>query len=259
MLAMEVSNLGLLYGVGVGPGDPDLITLKAVQVLRRVPVVLVPHSSSKPSVALGIVRRWVRPSQQLILQPYPMMGSEGSIVRAREGAASQAFSLLSAGTDLAFVTEGDPLLFSTFIDLLERTRRTLPNLRVEVVPAVSSITACAAAAEFPLARRAERVAVLSATDGLDDLDEVLGRFDTVVLLKVRSAYDALVERLDRLGLTETAVLVEECGRPDQRITRELRSRVGQALSYFSTVLLCRTHAAQRHLPEAGRRASCRSR
>ncbi|WP_447974035.1 precorrin-2 C(20)-methyltransferase [Nitrospira sp. Kam-Ns4a] len=245
---MQVRRPGRLYGVGVGPGDPDLITLKAVRVLRRVPAVLVPHSTNRPSVALGIVRRWIRPRQKLILQPYPMLGAEAAIAAAREAAADQAVALLAAGTDLAFVTEGDPLLFSTFIDLLDRTRRTLPDLSIEVVPAVSAVTACAAAAGVPLARRTERLAVLSATDGLDDIEAVLDRFDTVVLLKVRSAYEPLVARLDRLGLTEAAVLVEECGRPDQRITRDLRSRVGQPLSYFATVLVCRTRAV--------RRASC---
>jgi len=95
-----------------------------------------------------------------------------------------------------------------------------------------------------LARRSERVAVLSATDDLDDLERVLERFDTVVLLKVRSVFDTLVDRLEDLGLAAHAVLVEECGRPAQRVTPDLRLRRGQALSYFSTVMLCRTRVVQ---------------
>lgn len=248
---------GMLYGVGVGPGDPELITVKAVRLLRRVPTVLLPHSVDRPSVALSIVRRWMRPTRQRVLfQPYPMTGSIESLERAREEAAGRVCALLKTGGDVACVTEGDPLLYSTFIDLLERTRAALPAVRVEVIPAVSSITACAAVAQAPLARRSERIAVLSATDDLDDLESVLKQFDTVVLLKVRSTFDALVERLEALDLSSGAVLVEECGRPGQRITRDLRSRQGCSLSYFSMVLLCRTRAEHRPSARAGDETPC---
>ncbi|MGQ0812394.1 MAG: precorrin-2 C(20)-methyltransferase [Nitrospiraceae bacterium] len=232
--------LGTLYGIGVGPGDPDLITLKAVRLLRRVPVVLIPQSVNRSSVALSIVRRWLRPGRQrLLLQPYPMMAPEEALVQAREEAARVAVSFLISGTDLAWVTEGDPLLYSTFIDLLARTKERLMELKVEVIPAVSSITACAAITAMPLAGGSERMAVVPATDSLDDLEEVLEQFDTVILLKVRNVIERLVERLDRIGFTGAAVLVEECGRPTQRVTRELRSCLGNPLSYFSMVMLCR--------------------
>ncbi len=254
---MSASNLGILYGVGVGPGDPELITLKAARLLRRVPAVLVPHSANRPSVAFSIVGRWIRPKRQrLIVQAYPMTGPEESLDQARGEAARNAIDLLRSGSDVAVVTEGDPLLYSTFIDLLERVRAALPGLCVEVVPAVSSVTACAAAALAPLARRSERIAVLSATDDLDDLDRVLEHFDTVVLLKVRSRFDALVDRLDALGLSSAAVLVEECGRPGQHITRDLRSRQGQSLSYFSTVMLYRTRVALQTRTRAGEESQC---
>ena len=234
------SQLGTLYGIGVGPGDPDLITLKAVRLLRRVPVVLLPQSVNRPSVALSIVRQWLRPGRQrLLLQSYPMMGSEDDLEQARAEAARVAVSCLTSGTDLAWVTEGDPLLYSTFIDLLARTRDQLSDLKVEVIPAVSSITACAAVSAMPLARGSERIAVLPATDSLHDLEDVIERFDTVILLKVRNVLDSLVERLDRIGFTGATVLVEECGRPNQHVTQELRSRLGQPLSYFSMVMLCR--------------------
>lgn len=238
---MTRSAPGTLYGVGVGPGDPELITLKAIRLLRRVPAVLIPQSAQRASVALGIVRRWLRPRHQhLIMQSYPMTGPEEALERARDEAADRVVSLLQSGTDVAFVTEGDPLLYSTFIDLLGRARDRLAGLCVEVIPAVSSITACAAAAVLPLARRSERIAVIPAVDALGDLEEVLKRFDTVVLLKVRSVFDELVDRLEQLGLVDSAVLVEECGRPNHHVGRDLRSRRGQPLSYFSTVLLCRT-------------------
>jgi len=236
--------MGTLYGIGVGPGDPDLVTLKAIRVLRKVPVVLIPYSVNHSSVALSIVRRWVRPTRQHVTyQSYPMMGTEESLEQAREEVAHQAVAFLKNGKDVAFVTEGDPLLYSTFIDLLERCRRIMPELNVRAIPGVSSITACAAAGVIPLARRSERVAVLSATDSLDDLAHVLEQFDTVILLKVRSVFDALLDRLDQLGITSAGVLVEECGREQERVTVDLHSRRGQPLSYFSTLLLCRTRVA----------------
>jgi precorrin-2/cobalt-factor-2 C20-methyltransferase len=210
-------------------------------------------------VAFSIVDRWIRPKRQrLIVQPYPMAGPEEALDRARDEAARNAIDLLRSGSDVAFVTEGDPLLYSTFIDLFERVRKALPGVSVEVVPAVSSVTACAAAALAPLARRSERIAVLSATDDLDDLEYVLEHFDSVVLLKVRSRFDALVDRLDALGLLSTAVLVEECGQTEQRVTRDLRSRQGQPLSYFSMVLLCRTRVTLQARARAGEMDQCKA-
>ena len=105
--------VGTLYGIGVGPGDPDLVTLKAIRVLRRVPIVLMPYSVNHSSVALSIVHRWVRPTRQHITyQPYPMMGDEASLELAREEVAGQAIAFLNNEKDVAFVTEGKilPLL-----------------------------------------------------------------------------------------------------------------------------------------------------
>jgi len=234
-------SLGTLYGVGVGPGDPDLITLRAIRVIRKAPVVFMPHSVNRDSVAFSVVGKWLRPKrQEIIYHPYPMMGTEEELDAGRGAVANQTVEFLQSGQDVAFVTEGDPLLYSTFIDLLDRCQRLFPDLSVQAVPGVTSITACASKAMVPLVRRSERLAVLSATDSLDDLERVIQEFDTVVLLKVRSVFDSVLDRLDRLGLTEAGVLVEECGRTEERITVDLHSRRGQSLSYFSTLLLCRT-------------------
>jgi precorrin-2/cobalt-factor-2 C20-methyltransferase len=253
---MGNTDLGTLYGVGLGPGDPELVTVKALRLLRRVPVVIMPQSLNHPGVALSIMNRWVRSKRQRrIIQPYPMTGPEHLLEEARRTVAEQTVRFLRTGADVAFVSEGDPLLYSTFIDLMERVRSALASPRVEIIPAVSSVTACAAAAGEPLAHRAERVAVVSALDGVEDIEQILERFETVVLLKVRNVFDALVDRLDKLDL-RAGVLVEECGRPEQRITWDLRARRGHTLSYFSTVILWRAHLSG-EVP-CNRRSWCRS-
>jgi precorrin-2/cobalt-factor-2 C20-methyltransferase len=233
-----MNGMGTLYGVGVGPGDPDLITLKAVRVLRRVPIILIPQSTDRPSVALSIVQRWLRPvRQQIVMQPYPMRGAASELEQARLDGVFRVCSFLQTGSTVACVTEGDPLLYSTFIDLLERVSDTLPDLSVEIIPAVSSITACAAAARLPLARGRERIAVVPAEDAVEELETLLQRFETIVLIKVRRVYERLRERLQSLQLERHAVLIQQWGRPDERILPACEMRSAEDLSYFSTVLL----------------------
>ncbi|MBI3810220.1 MAG: precorrin-2 C(20)-methyltransferase [Nitrospirae bacterium] len=235
---IEVGPTGVLFGVGIGPGDPELVTLKAVRVIQRSATVVTPKSVGKPSLARQVIESWVDQEKQELLEVgFPMQNGREHRMQSREETGQQIIQRLREGKDVACVTVGDPLLYSTFIHLFRHVTEALPHIAVEVIPGVTSITACAAAAQIPLACEDERVAVLSATADLSDLDMMLDRFDSVVVLKVGAALERVAAVLEKRGLRDRAVLVEWCGTPQQRIMTRVEDWGGASLSYFSTLIV----------------------
>ncbi len=232
-------TLGTLYGVGVGPGDPELITLKGLRVLRAAATVYVPASPvGRGSLARAIAAEHLDATHQRIVElPFAMRASpERMAAQWRANAAAIAEGLVG-GADAAFLTEGDPMLYSTFVHVAGALRELRPDVRVVVVPGVSSVNAAAAVAGTPLADRDERLAVLPAAYDRDGLREVLRSFETVVLLKVASAVDRVIDDLEALGLVDAAVCVERCGWPEERVVRDVRVLRGAKLDYFSLMIV----------------------
>jgi len=233
-----VGALGVLYGVGLGRGDPDLLTLKAVRIIQRANILIAPKSAGKHSVALHVLESLVdRDKQEVMELGFPMRSDRDTRVRAREDASLQVVEKLRRGQDVVCVTMGDPLLYSTFSHLYRGVTDALPEVTVEIIPGVSSITACAAAAHIRLACEDERIAIVSATAELADLETILDSFDCVVVLKVSAAPTRVLAALDKTGRRDQAVLVERCGMPDQRILRRITDWSGESCSYFSTLLV----------------------
>jgi precorrin-2/cobalt-factor-2 C20-methyltransferase len=166
---------------------------------------------------------------------------------ARTRAAGRVLERLAAGQDVAFVTEGDPLLYSTFGYVLEAVKQQCPTIPIEVVPGVSSITAAAAAATLPLAAWDERIAIIPAAhalanSGLGDLRTLLQLFDTVVLLKVYMVFAVLLDILEELDLAKYAVFVRRCSTDLEEVVFDLARLRNQPLDYFSLVIVRNPHA-----------------
>lgn len=220
-------SIGKLFGVGAGPGAPDLLTLRAKQVIERVPVLALPRASDHArSTAWRIIAPAITPSpdQKRLFLTFPMSKDPERVRPAVARACDALQPELQAGRDVAFVSEGDPSTFSTFIYVRQALTRRMPQLQVEVVPGVSSIMAVPAVAGVALADGHERVAILPGTSGLDDLERTLQNFDTVVLMKVGPELAQLKDRLQAAGLLEHAVYVSRATMEEQHIERDL-SRV----------------------------------
>jgi precorrin-2/cobalt-factor-2 C20-methyltransferase len=241
---------GILYGIGVGPGDPELLTRKAFRLLATVPVIFYPASGdSAEGFALDILRRAFQGDEHsgdphslpILARCRPLLTTmpRGADVERPhwDQAAEVVGQVLQSGQDAAFITEGDPLLYSTFIHLKRALVERLPEAAVQVVPGVSSVTAAAARALFPLALTDERVAILPATYDPEYLQQTLRAFDTVVLLKVNRVLDRIIAILEACGLLKNAVLIERCGTSHERIVYDLASLRGQRLNYFSLILV----------------------
>jgi precorrin-2/cobalt-factor-2 C20-methyltransferase len=230
----------ILYGVGAGPGAPDLLTLRAKRVLESAAVLALPRANRfAQSLAFRIIQTAVelRPEQERLFLTFPMSKQPGEVRPALESACEQIAMRLDQGKSVAFVTEGDPFTFSTFIYVRKELQRCRPQLQVEVVPGVSSIMAVPAIAGVPLADGQERIAILSGTAGFADLSRSLVHFDTVVLMKVGGALPFIVDTLERHGLLEQAVYVSRASQPEQRIERDLRRVSGERGDCFAMVLI----------------------
>lgn len=236
---------GRFYVIGVGPGDPELMTLKAIRLLERCPVWLAPKARKEgKSTALAIVERLVPArGKEILTQYFPMkkvrMGKRpaADVEAAWQEAAGAVLKALAAGRDVAFPTLGDPAIYSTGFYVSDTLFRLDPRVRVEIVAGVSAIGASAAAAGTPLCLGDDRMVVVPATFENGELAEVLGNFDTVVLMKVHRVMDRIVPLLAELNLLDRAVLVERTSQEGQRIRRNLLEAVNEEHHYFSTIIV----------------------
>lgn len=228
---------GTLYAVGVGPGDPDLLTLKAVKALGRASVVFAAASSKNDySLALSIASLHMRPDTPVTRLDFPMTRDEAALRAAWEKNARAVLGALATGRDAAFITLGDPMTYSTFLYLWRTMREMSPEVAVAIVPGVSSIQAAAAAAGFGLAESGQNLAVLSGVDDVERLRQALAACDAAVILKAYKSFPALRELLASMGLADKAVLVSRCGLSGQSVTRGLTACPDRP-PYFSLILV----------------------
>ncbi len=234
---------GTLYAIGIGPGDPELMTLKAVRILGQVGAICVPKGKEEgASLALSIVRKAVSIEGKEVVEAFfPMKTNDraanGRDLDARWGETVAALlGRLDKGVDMAFITIGDPTVYSTFFYLYDRLLDARPGLRIEIVPGVSSINAAASRARISLALGEEKVAIMPATN-LDGLDAVLAQFDTVVLMKVYKVIDRIVATLAERGLLGQSVYVSRAGMADEFVCTDLAGLKVGDLDYFSLVIV----------------------
>jgi precorrin-2/cobalt-factor-2 C20-methyltransferase len=234
---MSQKNIGVFYGVGVGPGDPELITRKAERILTAVDWIFLPSGGRSGS---SFVRRIVEPLglPDGKFRPVSLCMSRDRTAdsNAYLRAASEIVKELRQGKSAAWITEGDPLFYSTFLHVKEALCR-YPEVRIEIIPGVTSVSAAAARIGFPVARLDDRVAVVPAFYGMQRLPALLDEFATVFLLKVNTIFDQLLAELASVRGPVRAVYLEQVGTPAERVVTDLESLRGKELSYFSLVIL----------------------
>jgi precorrin-2/cobalt-factor-2 C20-methyltransferase len=228
-----------LYAIGVGPGDPELLTLKAARILRTADVIVAPTGQAEAaSYALGIVTEHLDRDRQLVIERvFPMSRDEEELQPYWEATALEVAGHVHAGRTVAFVTIGDPLLYSTFLYLLRILRERYPGIAIEIVPGITSIGAAAAVAGVPLAMAAERLAILPATYEEARLRQTLLDFDCVVLLKVSRVFDRIHTLLCELGLERQGVFIRRVGSAEEEIVIDLASLIGKKLDYLSLLIV----------------------
>jgi precorrin-2/cobalt-factor-2 C20-methyltransferase len=230
---------GRLYGLGIGPGDPDLITLKALKRLQAAPVVAYPAPEGGDSLARAIVAPHLPGTQTEIAIRMPITADRFPAEAVYDKAAEALGGHLRAGRDVAVLCEGDPFFYGSFMYLFGRMARDFP---VEVVPGVSSLTACAAELGAPLAARNDVLTVVPATLEVDALRRHLGAVEAAAIIKVGRHFAKVRGALLDLGLLDCARYVEHATMASQRIL-PMDAVDDAAVPYFSMILVHRRGAA----------------
>jgi len=226
---------GTLYGLGVGPGDPELVTPKALRILRALPVVAYPAPPKGASFARSVVASRLSPAQTEIAIRVPMTRSVAPAQAVYDRAAIEIGKHLGAGRDVGVLCQGDPFFYGSFIQLFGRLALKFPT---KVVPGVSSLTACAAAAGLPLVIRDEVLTVLPATLSEAALEKHLKQAEAAGILKLGRHLPKVRRILRRLGLGERATYVEHASLESQKVM-PLEAVDPASAPYFSMVLLRR--------------------
>jgi precorrin-2/cobalt-factor-2 C20-methyltransferase len=229
---------GRLYGLGLGPGDPELVTLKALRLLRAAPVIAYPAPETGDSFARRIVAEWLVPAQREIAIRFPMRPGPPPAEIYRDAAAEIA-AILETGADVVYLCQGDPLFYGSFAGLLEPLAGRYP---VVVVPGVSSPAACAAATVTPLVQRDEVLSVIPATLGEEELARRIAAADAAAIVKLGRHFSKLRRVLETLRLLDDAVYVEHASWPSERVM-PLAAVDPASVPYFATALVRRRGGA----------------
>lgn len=235
----DAAKPGVLYGVGVGPGDPELLTLKAAQVIGEADMLFAAVAQSTPdSTALDIARPHMRAHDgkqtKAHLLRFPVTADPEEIDRAWTRHAARLARFLRAGRTCAFLTLGDPLLYSTFIYLARAVRRLCPEADIRAVPGVGAAQAAAARGLTVLARPGESLALVPAFRSAEALSAALAVAGNAVALKAYRSYPALRESLRTSGLLDRAVVASNLGREGEAVSRDLDA-TGDRPPYFTLI------------------------
>ncbi len=227
--------------VGVGPGDPELLTIKGLRRIQAAQIIFVPRSrDSQHSIAQQIADDYLDLARQRIVElPLVMATDPAHMVDAWEAAAAVMAQALPATGEAVYLVLGDPSLYGTFTYLAASLQAQRPDLLIEIVPGVNSYSAAAAAAGIPLAIGNERVAILPALyeDDPTSVIALLKQFDTLVLLKAGSVLPRLKAALNDAGRAGQVVVAERVGFADQQLWHDLATLPDAALTYFSLAII----------------------
>lgn len=235
---LKENSVGKLYGIGVGPGDPELLTLKAYRILQEVDIITAPCSKKgRSSLALEIVQKELDCQKRVVELLFPMTQDEDILMECWKSSAGRITALLQEGNDIAFITLGDPLLYSTYIYLLESLRAEEGSLEFETIPGITSISASSARLNQALTTGDEKLVVIPATYKIDRLEKLLRDHENIVLLKVARHYERIIRLLEKLRLLEKAVFISRCGQPEEIVVRDLTSLTGRKIDYLSMIII----------------------
>ena len=223
---------GILYGVGVGPGAPDLMTLRAARLIGNATVVAYPTLAGAASFARSIAAELIPAGAVEIVMDVPMSTEREPAQAAYDQGATQIAATLDNGQDVVCLCEGDPFFYGSFMYLYARLST---RYRVEIVPGVTSITACAAVAGMPLVARNERLTVLPGPLPEPELRARIDGAESVVIMKVGRHLPKIRAVIADLGLTDKATYVERATLPQQVVLP--LADAPEVAPYFSMILL----------------------
>ncbi len=235
---------GKLVGVGVGPGDPKLLTLKAVEAIQQSDVIIVPKASrEKESLAYTIAAPHIPALKEIVEFIFPMISKREDMSSSNdditlnqvwEQAVSDIKNYLDKNRQVVFLILGDPSLYSTYGYIYKRVREA--GYTVETIPGITSFCAAAARLGITLAEGEENLAIIPSLSQKQNIDKILEMFDNAVFMKVSRYYPRLIAKLKEKGYLTGSVMVSRCGHKDEEVVDKLVTKLTKKVDYMSIII-----------------------
>jgi precorrin-2/cobalt-factor-2 C20-methyltransferase len=225
---------GTLYGVGLGPGDPELLTLKALTILKQVDFIFVPLSRDGRSIAADIIKYHL-PQAQILYLEFPMTENQAKLQAAWENAVAEVGRYLE-NKKVAFVTLGDPLLYGTYLYLYRGITESYPEVNIITVPGVPGMCAAAAAGNFYLTAGNDRLLLLTGKVELTKFEEYCRNFETIVIYKPRLNFKEYIKSFYETAPEGKGVIIERCGMEGEQIIYLSPNYCPSKVDYFTIVV-----------------------
>lgn len=224
------------YGIGVGPGDEDLITYKAVKTIKNLDLLFVPQSKEgKPSLAQSICFKHLKPETKIIEKHFPMTFDKDLKSRAWDEIALEIKKYVELGKNVGFVTLGDPMTYSTYIYLLNRL---IGKISIETIPGITSYAAIASSNNFPLVIDQQKLTIVPCTIAIEDVEKAIIENEAIVLMKVYKNFKEVINLIQKHNLEEKSLVVSNATLEDESICNDLQIlKEKEKISYFTTILI----------------------
>jgi precorrin-2/cobalt-factor-2 C20-methyltransferase len=225
-----------LYGIGVGPGDPELITIKGVNVLKKVSAIITPQGKKgEESIALNIAKPYIRENVHVESLVFPMTRDPEALELAWEENRRRIENLLESYGEVAFLTLGDPSVFSTYMYMVPRLLEK--NILVETIPGITAFSALGSAINKSLTLDTESLGVYPMKKNGEGLRSALNAFDNLVVMKVSTDPKAIGVVLKEQGLERNFVIISHVSQQEQHISYDISKLIKGQVPYLSTMLI----------------------
>ncbi len=240
----NIKTIGTLFGIGVGPGDPELIPIKAARLLsREVDRVFTAASTrNNYSLAVEIARSHISPGTPIEKMDFPMSRDQAVKERAWEKNASRILEVLNSGENAAFLTLGDPLTYSTYGYTIRHLKNLSNDVNIVTIPGITSYQAAAARTNTPLVEGHESLLVMSGVKGENNFKSLPVDSDNVVFLKAYRDLKGVYASLENAGLAESSVGITNCGRPNEVVYHDIRDLLELPPNYWTLIIAKRKKA-----------------
>lgn len=234
---MQTNTYGTLYGIGVGPGDPDLIPVKAIKALAQVDIIFAAASTKNPhSQAVEIARPHLPADVELRMLGFPMTKDAGEKTAAWRAHAETILEEMAKGRCVAFLTLGDPLTYATYGYVLTQIKRLMPEAPVVTIPGITSFQAAAARVNQPLVEGEESLLILSGVEGGQQLRRYGAVVDNVVFLKAYRNIGDIADALEETDMLSSSLAVANCSRENEEVIGDVRGLAQRDPAYWTLVM-----------------------
>ena len=228
------------YGIGTGPGDSTLVTIKAVNTIKMLDILYTPEpKKGGDSLALSIVKEYVPDTVEIKQRHFPMNNDSVEKMASWDAITAEIKDDVKAVKEVGFITLGDPMIYSTYVYIMERL---MDEIEVETIPGISSFSNIASNQNFPLVMDTDPLMVIPCTMEEEKIDAALQTYDCFVLMKVYKNFKEIVQKLEKYDLIDSAILVSNSSQEREVVYKDLRDvHLQEKISYFSTILVNRNN------------------